>query len=226
MMPNPLFAQTVSDLTIDRAPLSTLVIFGVAVGVALFSAVATRLTQGKDSMRKRTEVTMWKKKVYQAKKSGDKKALAKLERKKEYYTKLEASLSMKTMKTYFVTIIPIFAVFYMLSFAFPPVTVPIPGQPADKSIQVGVPVARLPQLPIPFISDGGVAHYNLDGSEGDVQYLADTAPGPVMGYYWWYFLVYLMVSSLMGRALKTSPTVWEEELRAEESSKDKEQKKD
>ncbi|MDH5361984.1 MAG: EMC3/TMCO1 family protein [Aigarchaeota archaeon] len=224
-MSNPLLAQTLSDLTIDRAPLSTLVIFGVAVGVALFSAVATRLTQGKDSMRKRTEVTMWKRKLYEAKKSGDKKAVAKLERKKDYYTKLEASLSMKTMKTYFVTIIPIFAVFYLLSFAFPPVQLQIPGQPTDKTIQVGVPVARLPQLPIPFISDAGVAYYNLDGHEGGIQYLIDTASGPVMGYYWWYFLVYLMVSSLVGRALKTSPTVWEEELRAEEGSKNKEQKK-
>lgn len=223
MMPNPLSAEALGDIT--APPLSTLVVLGVAVGVALFSATATRLTQGKDTMRKRVEVTRWRRKLFEAKRAGDKKAVAKLERKKEYYTKLDASLSMKSMKTYFVTIIPIFAVFYLLSFAFPPVKLPVPGQPADKSIQIGVPVARLPQLPIPFISDSGVAHYNINGDEGDIQYLADLAPGPVMGYYWWYFLVYLMFSSLLGRALKTSPTVWEEEIRAEESSKDKEQKK-
>jgi len=219
-MLNPLLAQASSNFT--APPLSTLVIFGVAFGVALFSAMATRLTQGKDTMKKRMEVTMWRRKLLEAKKAGDKKTVARLERKKDYYTQLDASLSMKTMKTYFVTIIPIFAVFYLLSFMFPPVNLQVPGQPADKPLQVGLPVARLPQLPLPFISDGGVAHYNIDGNEGAIQYLADTAPGPVMGYYWWYFLVYLMVSSLLGRALMTSPTVWEEELRAEESSKNKE----
>jgi len=220
MIVNLPLAETLGGLT--EPPLSTLVVFGVAVGVALFSAVATRLTQGKDTMKKRMEVTIWKRKLYEAKRSGDKKAVAKLERKKDYYTQLDASLSMKTMKTSFLMIIPILAVFYLLSLLFQPIKLPVPGQSADNPIQVGVPVARLPQLQLPFISDGGVFQYNINGDQGQIQYVADTTPGPVMGYYWWYFLVYLLANSLLGRALKTSPTVWEEELRAEESLKDKE----
>jgi len=128
-------------------PQSTFLILGVALVLSLVSTTANRFLV--DVKRMKTigeEVKAWRSEMDRAKKSNDKKLLAKVTKKQEAMMKLQSKMMWDRMKVSFIFIVPFYVIFIILSNVFKattvalsPFTVPMLMPPAN--------VAGLIQLP-------------------------------------------------------------------------------
>ena len=97
-------------------PLSTFLILGIAALLAVVSNAANRFLVDVKRMKSiADEVKAWRSEMDKAKKSGDKKLLAKVTKKQEAMMKLQSKTMWDRMKVSFVFIVPFYLIFIILS---------------------------------------------------------------------------------------------------------------
>ncbi len=114
-------------------PQSTFLILGIALVLSLVSTTANRFLVDVQKMRSISdEVRIWRAEMDRAKKTDDKKLLAKVNKKQEAMMKLQSKMMWDRMKVSFIFIVPFYVIFIVLSkffsdtfVALSPFTVPM-----------------------------------------------------------------------------------------------------
>jgi uncharacterized membrane protein (DUF106 family) len=97
-------------------PQSTFLILGIALVLSLVSTIANRFLVDIQRMRSISEeVRAWRNELDRAKKSDDKKLLAKATKKQEAMMKLQSKMMWDRMKVSFIFIVPFYIIFIVLS---------------------------------------------------------------------------------------------------------------
>ena len=97
-------------------PQSTFLILGIALALSLISTTANRFLVDVSRMRSISEeVKAWRTEMEKAKKSNDKKLLAKVTKKQEAMMKLQSKMMWDRMKVSFIFIVPFYVIFIVLS---------------------------------------------------------------------------------------------------------------
>jgi len=97
-------------------PQSTFLILGVALVLSLVSTTANRFLVDVQRMKSISEeVKAWRSEMDKAKKSNDKKLLAKVTKKQEAMMKLQSKTMWDRMKVSFIFIVPFYVIFIILS---------------------------------------------------------------------------------------------------------------
>lgn len=124
-------------------PFPALQIVAIAGLAALMSSAVSRIVMGPGATVKRAEIAQFRTELLKAKKQGDKKALAKLQKKQEYINKLNAELGKKTMIVLPITAVPLIIIFtFFQSFYGNSIIVMLPSE-----------------MELPFISTGTKVHF-------------------------------------------------------------------
>jgi len=88
-------------------PVSTMFILLLSMALSLITALANRLLTNQDQLKAwRREVAEWTADFNKARKSNDKKLLAKVKQKQPYITKLQSKMMWQSMKVSFIFFIP------------------------------------------------------------------------------------------------------------------------
>jgi uncharacterized membrane protein (DUF106 family) len=110
---------TAALLPYNHVPQSTLLTVGVAIALGLMSATAAKLLVNYDMVRSSMrEFQAWNKELQKARKANDNKTVAKLTKKQQAMTKLQARASMEQFKVTAVTFVPFLLLWYLLSAVF------------------------------------------------------------------------------------------------------------
>jgi uncharacterized membrane protein (DUF106 family) len=97
-------------------PQSTFLILGIALVLSLISTTANRFLVDVQRMKSISEeVKAWRSEMDKAKKSNDKKLLAKVTKKQEAMMKLQSKMMWDRMKVSFIFIVPFYIIFIILS---------------------------------------------------------------------------------------------------------------
>jgi len=97
-------------------PQSTFLILGVALALSLASTTANRFLVDVEKMKSISEeVKAWRTEMDRAKKSNDKKLMAKVTKKQEAMMKLQSRMMWDRMKVSFIFIVPFYIIFIVLS---------------------------------------------------------------------------------------------------------------
>ena len=118
---------------------AALQILGFSIVISLASALARRVLLKEEDLRKMQEAAQYRREMMKAMKAGDKKAIQKLEKRKDYIQKIEAQTAVKNLATMAISI-AIFFSFYMW---------------ATNYYGAAEIMSMPPGLDIPFISNGG-----------------------------------------------------------------------
>jgi len=103
----------------SHIPQATLFTVGIAIVLGLMSATAAKLLVNYDMVRNSTrEFQAWNKELQKARKANDNKTVAKLVKKQQAMTKLQARASMEQFKVTAVTFVPFLLIWYLLSAVF------------------------------------------------------------------------------------------------------------
>ncbi len=107
-----------------RMPLSTLFTIGMAVAISLVSATTGKLLVNYEMVRQNMrEFQAYQRELNKARKEKDEQELAKLMKKQQAMTKLQARASMEQMKVTAVTFVPFLLLWYLMSAVLGHVTV-------------------------------------------------------------------------------------------------------
>jgi len=94
---------------LQQPPVSTIFILFLSMGLSLVTSLANRFLTNQDQLRAwRREVAEWTADFNKARKSGDKKLLAKVKRKQPEITKIQSKMMWQSMKLSFIFMIPFF----------------------------------------------------------------------------------------------------------------------
>lgn len=100
-------------------PQSTLFTMGIALALGLMSATAAKLLVDYDMVRNSMrEFQAWRKEMDKARKANDNQTVAKLMKKQQAMTKLQAKASMEQMKVTAVTFVPFLLLWYLFNAVF------------------------------------------------------------------------------------------------------------
>lgn len=124
-------------------PLPALQIMTIAGLAALMSSAVSRIVMGPAATVKRAEIAQFRTELLKVKKQGDKKALAKLQKKQEYINKLNAEIGKKTMIVLPITAVPLIIIFTFFQSFY------------GNSIILVLPSG----MELPFISSGNNVHF-------------------------------------------------------------------
>jgi uncharacterized membrane protein (DUF106 family) len=103
----------------NHIPQSTLFTVGMAIALGLASSTAAKLLVDYDMVRNSMrEFQAWNKEVNKARKANDSQTLARLMKKQQGMTKLQARASMEQFKVTAVTFVPFLLLWYLLSAVF------------------------------------------------------------------------------------------------------------
>ena len=107
-------------LLMSYAPGATISIMLVSLIVSLTLSLANRLLiNQKQLMEWRREFTEWSSKLNEAKRTGNKKLLAKLKKKEPQMLKLQSKMTFQTLKVSFLFMIPLFILWQVLYSIYP-----------------------------------------------------------------------------------------------------------
>jgi len=96
-------------------PYSTLFILLISMSLSFLTALANRLfTNRKQLNAWRKEVARWNADSKKARKSGDKKLLAKVKKKERYILKLQSKMMWQSMKVSLIFMVPFFLIWQLL----------------------------------------------------------------------------------------------------------------
>jgi len=97
-------------------PVSTVFILLLSIALSFVTSLANRLLTNQNQLRIwRREVAEWTAEFNKARKSGDKKLLAKVKKKQPEITKIQSKMMWQSMKVSFIFMIPFFLLFSFLS---------------------------------------------------------------------------------------------------------------
>ena len=103
----------------SQIPQATIFTVGIAIALGLMSATAAKLLVDYDMVRNSMrEFQAWNKELQKARKANDNKTVAKLVKKQQAMTKLQARASMEQFKVTAVTFVPFLLLWYLLSAVF------------------------------------------------------------------------------------------------------------
>jgi len=98
-------SEAVNPLT--TIPVSTVFILLLSMSLSLVTSLANRLLTNQDQLRTwRREVAEWTAEFNKARKTGDKKLLAKVKKKQPQITKIQSKMMWQSMKVSFIFMIP------------------------------------------------------------------------------------------------------------------------
>jgi len=104
----------------NHVPESALIVVGASLLLSLISMSANRfLVDYKMMANYRREFSAWSQAVRKARKEGDEKQLEKLMRRQSSVMKMQSRATLEQFKTYPVTIVPFYLIYYALAGAFP-----------------------------------------------------------------------------------------------------------
>ncbi len=96
-------------------PNSTLFILLLSMSLSFLTALANRLLTNREQLSAwRKEIARWTADSKKARKSGDKKLLAKVKRKERHILKLQSKMTWKTMKVSLIFMIPFILIWQLL----------------------------------------------------------------------------------------------------------------
>lgn len=96
-------------------PNSTLFILLLSMSLSLLTALANKLLTNREQLNSwRKEVARWTEDSKEAKKSGDKKLLAKVKRKEKHILSLQSKMMWQSMKVSLLFMIPFFLIWQLL----------------------------------------------------------------------------------------------------------------
>ena len=96
-------------------PNSTLFILLLSMSLSFLTALANRLLTNREQLNAwRKEVARWNEDFKKARKSGDKKLLAKVKRKERYILKLQSKMMWQSMKVSLIFMIPFLLIWQLL----------------------------------------------------------------------------------------------------------------
>ena len=96
-------------------PNSTLFILLLSMSLSFLTALANRLLTNREQLNAwKKEIARWNEDSKKARKSGDKKLLAKVKRKERYILKLQSKMMWQSMKVSFIFMIPFILIWQLL----------------------------------------------------------------------------------------------------------------
>lgn len=114
-------------------------ILAFSVVISLASAVSRRLLLKEEDLKRMQEAAQYRREMMKAMKAGDKKALQRLEKRKDYIQKIEAQTAVKNLATMAISLAIFFSFFTWAT-----------------NYYGALEIMRMPDgLDIPFISNGG-----------------------------------------------------------------------
>jgi len=94
------------DLTI--IPYSTLFILSISSAISLITSLTNRLLTNREQMKAwNQEISAWRADSMKATRTGDKKLKAKVEKQQKHVMQIQSKMSMQSMKTSFIWLIPL-----------------------------------------------------------------------------------------------------------------------
>lgn len=148
----------------NHVPESALIVAAGSLLLSLISMSANRfLVDYKMMANYRREFSMWSQQVRKARKEGDEKQLEKLMRRQSAVMKMQSRATLEQFKTYPVTLVPFYLIYYALAgafigiiayapFAFPFASITTSGEASQLSLffwylvcslAISVPLARI-----------------------------------------------------------------------------------
>lgn len=95
-------------------PVSTIFILFLSIGLTLVTSLANRFLTDQNQLRTwRKEVAEWTTEFNKARKSNDKKLLAKIQKKQPQIAKIQSKMMWQSMKVSFMFMIPFFLLWYL-----------------------------------------------------------------------------------------------------------------
>lgn len=95
-------------------PVSTIFIMLLSMLLTLATSLANRFLTNQDQLRAwRQEVAEWTADFNKARKSSDKKLLAKVQKRQPYITKIQSKMMWQSMKVSFIFMVPFFLLWYL-----------------------------------------------------------------------------------------------------------------
>ena len=95
-------------------PVSTIFILFLSMSLSLVTSLANRFLTNQDQLRAwRREIAEWTADFNKARKTDDKKLLAKVKKKQPYITKLQSKMMWQSMKVSFIFMVPFFLLWYL-----------------------------------------------------------------------------------------------------------------
>jgi len=95
-------------------PVSTIFILFLSMSLSLTTSLANRFLTNQDQLRAwRREVAEWQAEFNKARKTEDKKLLAKVKKRQPQITKIQSKMTWQSMKVSFIFMIPFFLLWYL-----------------------------------------------------------------------------------------------------------------
>lgn len=114
-------------------PSSTLFILLLSFAVSFATSVTNRFLTNREQLKAWTkEIKEWREESLKARKTGDKKLLAKVKKQERHVMQLQSKMTLQSMKTSFLWFIPLMIMWYVL---------------LPQIVPIGEVVAFLPPLP-------------------------------------------------------------------------------